>query len=411
MPSTLHIHLDAIGGIAGDMFLAAVVDAFPDLEPAILEAQRAAGLPADVHCRFLAHRDDILTGRRFEVDDPHEHAHRHAHAHGHHHHHDETPFAGIRGRLQNASIDTHVRARAIDMFTRLAKVEGEVHGVPADEVSFHELGGWDSIADIVGAAVAIARLKATWSVSTLPLGRGRVKTAHGWIPLPAPATAKLLTGYNFIDDGLEGERVTPTGAAILSHLAARQDMDSGRKRLLASGCGFGTKTFAGLSNVLRLMAFDSVVQKDTQPGRDSVAVIVFEVDDQSPEDLAMGLDRLRELNGVLDVLQMAALGKKGRMSVHVQILADPDAAEPVIAAVFAQTTTLGVRSHVVERRILARENIQVGLGEHTLRVKVATRGGVRTVKVESDDLRAVAGDCMERERIRRAIEDGEATNG
>jgi len=80
MPSTLHIHLDAIGGVAGDMFLAAVVDAFPDLEPAILEAQRAAGLPADVHCRFLAHRDDILAGRRFQVDDPHEHAHRHAHA-------------------------------------------------------------------------------------------------------------------------------------------------------------------------------------------------------------------------------------------------------------------------------------------------------------------------------------------
>jgi len=411
MSSTLHIHLDAIGGIAGDMFLAAVVDAFPDLEPAILASQRAAGLPADVQCRFLAHRDDILAGRRFEVDDPHEHAHRHAHAHGHHHHHDETPFAGIRSRLQSAPIDAHVRARAIDMFTRLAKVEGEVHGVPADAVSFHELGGWDSIADIVGAAVVIARLEATWSVSTLPLGRGRVKTAHGWIPMPAPATAKLLTGFDFIDDGLEGERVTPTGAAILSHLAARQDTDRGRKRLLASGCGFGTKTFPGLSNVLRLMAFESIMQKNTQPGCDSVAVIAFEVDDQSPEDLAMGLDRLRELPGVLDVLQMAAFGKKGRMSVHVQILADPDAAEPVTAAVFAQTTTLGVRSHVVERRILTREQVQVDLGEHTLRVKLATRGNVRTAKVESDDLRAVGADCVERARIRRAIEDGEATNG
>ena len=411
MSPKLHIHLDAIGGIAGDMFLAAVVDAFPDLEPAILEAQRAAGLPADVHCRFLAHRDDILTGRRFEVNDPHEHAHRHAHAHGHHHHHDETPFAGIRSCLQRAPIDADVRARAIDMFTRLAKVEGEVHGVPADEVSFHELGGWDSIADIVGAAVAIARLEATWSVSTLPLGRGRVKTAHGWIPMPAPATAKLLTGYEFIDDGLEGERVTPTGAAILSHLAARQDMDRGRKRLLASGCGFGTKTFPGLSNVLRLMVFDAVAQPGMQAGADSVVVMAFEVDDQSPEDLAIGLDQLRELPGVLDVLQMPALGKKGRLSVHVQVLAVPDAADRAAAAVFAQTTTLGVRWHVVERRILAREQVQVELGEHTLRVKLAIRGDMRTAKVESDDLRAVAGDRTERERIRRVAEDGEAKNG
>jgi len=411
MSSTRHIHLDAVGGVAGDMFLAAVVDAFPDLEPAILEAQRAAGLPADVHCRFLAHRDDILTGRRFEVDDPHEHAHRHAHAHGHHHHHDETPFAGIRSRLQRAPIDADVRGRAIDMFTRLAKVEGEVHGVPADEVSFHELGGWDSIADIVGAAVAIARLQAAWSVSALPLGRGRVKTAHGWIPVPAPATAKLLTGYEFIDDGLEGERVTPTGAAILSHLAARQDMDRGRKRLLASGCGFGTKTFPGLSNVLRLMAFEAVAQPDMQPGCDSVAVIAFEVDDQSPEDLAIGLDQLRELPGVLDVLQMPAFGKKGRLSVHVQVLSAPDAADRAAAAVFAQTTTLGVRWHVVARRILAREQVQVESGGHTLRVKVAERADMRTAKVESDDLRAVAGDRAERERIRRAAEDGEAKNG
>jgi len=411
MPSTLHIHLDAIGGVAGDMFLAAVVDAFPDLEPAILEAQRAAGLPADVHCRFLAHRDDILTGRRFEVDDPHEHAHRHAHAHGHHHHHDETPFAGIRNRLQRAPIDADVRRRAIDMFTRLAKVEGEVHGVPADEVSFHELGGWDSIADIVGAAVAIVRLEATWSVSTLPLGRGRVKTAHGWIPVPAPATAKLLTGYDFIDDGLEGERVTPTGAAIVSHLAAAQGVDRGCKRLLTSGCGFGTKTFPGLSNVLRLMAFEAVAQPDMQPGGDSVAVLAFEVDDQSPEDLAIGLDQLRELPGVLDVLQMAAFGKKGRLSVHVQVLAAPGAADRVAAAVFAQTTTLGVRWHVVARRILAREQVQVEMGEHTLRVKVAERAEMRTAKVESDDLRAVAGDRAERERIRRLAEDGEAKNG
>jgi len=411
MSPTLHIHLDAIGGVAGDMFLAAVVDAFPDLEGIILQAQRAAGLPPDVHCRFLAHRDDILTGRRFEVDDPHEHAHRHAHAHGHHHHHDETPFAGIRSNLERSHLDPDVKARAIDMFTRLARVEGEVHGVPADQVSFHELGGWDSIADIVGAAAAISRLGASWSVSTLPLGRGRVKTAHGWIPMPAPATAKLLAGYDFIDDGLEGERVTPTGAAILSHLGARQSMDRTRRRLRVSGCGFGTRTFPGLSNVLRLMAFEQAGAESTAPGSDTVAVIAFEVDDQSPEDLAIGLERLRELPGVLDVLQMPAFGKKGRMSMHVQILALPSAAEDAAQAAFVETSTLGVRWHVVERRVLSREQVQVSLGEHTLRVKVASRGDRLTAKVESDDLRNVTGGRAGRERVRRAAEDEETRNG
>ena len=116
----------------------------------------------------------------------------------------------------------------------------------------------------------IARLEATWSVSTLPLGRGRVKTAHGWIPMPAPATAKLLTGFEFLDDGIDGERVTPTGAAILSHLGARQDTDGVRRRLRANGCGFGTRRFPGLSNVLRLMAFEETAPEST--GTDRVSM-------------------------------------------------------------------------------------------------------------------------------------------
>lgn len=407
---SLHLHLDAIGGVAGDMFLAAVVDAFPELAPVILDAQRAAGLPAEVHCRFLDHRDEILTGKRFEVDDPHERAHRHAHAHGHHHTHDDTAFAHIRTNLEGAPLEPEVRTRALDMFTRIARVEGKVHGVPLEAVRFHELGGWDSIADIVGAAAAIARLQASWSVSVLPLGRGRVRSAHGWIPVPAPATASLLEGYAFIDDGLEGERVTPTGAAILSHLAARQDDRGTRGRLLAGGSGFGTRTFPGLSNVLRLLAFETAQMKQADD-TDRVAVLAFEVDDQSPEDLAIGLDQLRESPGVLDVLQMPAFGKKGRMSMHVQVLARPEHMDEVARTIFTETTTLGVRRHLVERRILSREQMQVSIGEHTLRVKVAARGSLRTAKVESDDLRAAAHGRVERERMRRAAEDEESSNG
>ena len=124
-------------------------------------------------------------------------------------------------------------------------------------MSFHELGGWDSIADIVGAAALIAALPgATWSVSTLPLGRGRTKTAHGLLPVPSPAAARLLEGYEFVDDGLAGERVTPTGAAILKHLNATQSAQRIPRRLLRSGYGFGTKVFRGISNVLRVLVFE-----------------------------------------------------------------------------------------------------------------------------------------------------------
>src|SRR5215217_1319946 len=109
--------------------------------------------------------------------------------------------------------------------------------MPTEEVTFHEVGGWDSVADMVGAAFLIDALGATWSVSVLPRGNGRVHTEHGWLPVPTPATALLLEGFALMDDGLAGERITPTGAAILRHLNARQDEDRRPRRLLKSGSG------------------------------------------------------------------------------------------------------------------------------------------------------------------------------
>ena len=386
------------------MFLAAMADAFPHLVPIVLDAQRAAGLPHEVQCRFVPHNDEILTGRRFLVDDPHEHEHRHAHAHGLEHHHDETPFAQLRARLLESALDPQVKQHAVAIFSLLAQVEGEVHGVTPDEVRFHELGGWDSIADIVGAAACIAAIgEASWTCSTLPLGRGRVRIAHGWVPVPSPAASKILRGYAFFDDGLEGERITPTGAAILKHVNARQDVQRGNRRLLHIGNGFGTKTFPGLSNVLRVLAFEA--QPADEPG-DQVVLMAFEVDDQSPEDLAIGLEHLRAKPGVLDVLQVPAFGKKGRMVVHVQILAEPAAADAVRQACFTETTTLGVRWQLMTRQVLPRAHAAVTVDERRLRVKLTQRpGAVATAKVESDDLRGVAGGSAERARTRQRAEE------
>lgn len=388
----MHIHLDAVGGIAGDMFIAAVLDAFPDLREGMLAAIRASGLPEDVGLRVEAHADHALTGLRFLVEEAHHH-----HDPAHHH----THFRDIREMLEQAPLGEQVRAHAIAMFTRVAEAEGKVHGLATEEVSFHELGEWDSIADIVGAAYLICALNAHWSVGSLPQGRGRVKTAHGFLPVPTPATVLLLQGFDFHDDGVAGERVTPTGAAILNHLQANQTLTQKSRRLLCSGSGFGTRKLPEMSNVLRLLAFE-----DAQSAAefDRIAELVFEIDDQTPEDLAIGLDKLRAHASIVDVSQMSLIGKKGRVAIRVQVLANPSDIESVFDACFAETTTLGIRYHVLERRKLRRRQTAVDAGGQTVQVKIAERPRGKTSKVEADDLIALAGDRSERERVRRLAE-------
>ncbi len=393
----MHIHLDAVGGMAGDMFIAAVLDAFPDLRDGVLAAIAAAGLPGQIHVGIAEHRDHALTGLRFRVVEP-----REAGALAAAQHHPHTPFAEIRAQLRASPLAPAVKKHALGIFTELAKVEAEVHGKTLDTVSFHELGEWDSIADIVGAAFLIDALSpAGWSVSSLPLGRGRVKTAHGALPIPTPATVLLLKGFEFADDGLEGERVTPTGASILKYLGCAQGADRAVPRLLRTGVGFGTRTFPGISNVVRLLAFEEV---RAAAGGDEVAQILFEVDDQTPEDLAIALDKLRAHPAVLDVLQAPAFGKKGRITMRIQMLAETAGLESVFDACFSETTTIGVRYQLMQRRKLARGNATVEAEGRQVRVKVAERPGRKTAKVEADDLLNVIGGRAGREQLKREAE-------
>jgi uncharacterized protein (TIGR00299 family) protein len=396
-----HIHLDAVGGMAGDMFIAAMTDAFPHLREGMLAAVRAAGLPAEVDCGFEAYADHALTGSRFRVNVP---VAGHGHVHRRHLHHSHRDFADIRTHLLSAPLDAEVKRRAVDIFTRLAEVEGRIHGKPTELVSFHELGEWDSIADIVGAAWLIHATGAqSWSVGTLPLGSGFVKTAHGKLPVPVPATAMLLEGYAFADDGVPGERVTPTGAAIVRHLGCSQSRASGALKLGRTGHGFGTRVFAGLSNVLRVVCFEPV-EADSDAADAPVAVIAFEVDDQTPEDLAIALDRLRSHPAVLDVLQSPVFGKKGRIAASIQVLADPAQLQAVTDACFLETATIGLRYQVVHRKTLPRDLRMVLVGNHAVRVKVVQRPQAATAKAESDDTAQVEG-FAGRAALRRAAED------
>lgn len=383
------IHLDPLGGIAGDMLVAALLDARPELERELTTAIAGAGLPEGVRIARTACGEHALTGSRFAVTVPPD-----APASG--------AFSAIVARIERAPLAGAVKGRALDIYRRLAEAEAQVHGVPVAEVRFHELADWDSYADIVAAAWLIERLAPKgWSCGVLPLGSGRIATSHGTLPVPAPATALLLRGLAVIDDGIEGERVTPTGAAILAHLAPARRC--GRGRLAAVGNGFGTRRLAGVPNVLRaLLLADAEVG---EPGVERIGVLRFEVDDQTPEDLAIGLDRIRAVEGVRDVCQWPALGKKGRMAAAVQVLCEPALIERVADACLSETATLGLRLGVEERRLLAREE----LTRDGLPIKRARRpDGAMTAKLASDAL-ADAGPYAARARLRRrAEEDGAA---
>jgi len=362
-----HIHLDALGGAAGDMFVAALLHAFPEHEAEAVAAARAA---SGVACRLVDYRDAVLQGARFEVD-----AHGHDHDHSDHHH-GHTAWRSVRAGLQGAGLPDAVLAHALGIFGLLAEAEGRVHGVAAEEVTFHEVGHADSLADIVAAAAIVAAVGAArWSVGAL-----------------------LLEGFEVVDDGIAGERVTPTGAAILRHLC-RGSREGLRGRVGRMGIGFGTRTLPGLSNVLRAIVFADV-GGDAGAAHRELAVIAFEIDDQSGEDLACGLDRVRALDGVHDVIQAPVFGKKSRLAVHVQVLVRPDALEAAIEACFRETTTIGLRTHLVQGRALKRTMVDIDVDGTQMRVK---RPGGATGKADSDDAAGGASHA-ERARLRRDAE-------
>jgi len=391
----MHVHLDPVGGVAGDMFAAALLDAFPEHAGGLATDLARAGLDAIATVEVVSHDDGTLTGSRFLVHTPHEH-------------HPHRAFAEIRTLLADAGLDSAVRDRALAIFGVLAEAEGAVHGRDPGAVTFHEVGAWDSIVDIVSSAWLIEAIGAKrWTCGPLPLGSGTVGSAHGSLPVPAPATAILLTGFPCVQDGVAGERVTPTGAAILRHLEPSFDGEFTAGTLERTGMGFGTRSLEGLANVLRVLAFSTAPGPTPAPGRwggDRVAVCSFEVDDQTPEDLAVGLDRLREEPEVLDVTQAPVLGKNGRVAARVQVLARPGGLDDALDACFRETTTLGVRWQVIDRAVLVRDEATEEVGGRSIRVKTARRpDGTRTAKAAIDDL-ARAGSHARREAIRHGAE-------
>lgn len=407
----MRIRLDPLGGVAGDMFIAAILDAFPEFADGLLAALRSLDVPPNIHFAISDHVDDMLSGRRFDVtDDANEgygsvdclatgevHSPSQSAIYGH------RDLGDIRDLVMRSALTQAVRECAIGIFSILADAEAKVHGVKPDDVVFHEVGAWDSILDIVGAAYLITTLNAKqWSVGPLPLGSGRISCAHGLLPVPAPATALLLKGFAVFDDGVTGERVTPTGAAILRYLAANGTISTEPNMVERVGIGFGARVLPGFSNILRVIAFEP---SKALTREERLGMLQFEVDDQTSEDVAVALDRLRAMPGVHDVVQMAAFGKKGRLVFHVQLLVNPEFLGQVRDACFLETTTLGIRTSDVQRHSLARYDRNVKFGAEEIRVKITRRpGGSATAKAEMSDLTHVGGDRCSRESLRTQAE-------
>ena len=239
----MHLHLDLVGGISGDMFISAMLDCYPALANELPLQIDKAGLSQLVSLAHEKHNDGIISGSRFTVTAGED-------AEGHHHRH----YSEIKRILETSRLDERTKQISLDIFHIIAVAEAAIHDKEVENIAFHEVGAWDSIADVICAAYLIAttNIKSS-SCSALPLGGGQVKTAHGMLPIPAPATTLILAGFEFFDDGVKGERITPTGAAILKYLNPSTKPIASLKH---QGMGFGTKVMPGISNVLRLLIME-----------------------------------------------------------------------------------------------------------------------------------------------------------
>ncbi|HEX4932600.1 MAG TPA: nickel pincer cofactor biosynthesis protein LarC [Gemmatimonadaceae bacterium] len=364
--------LEPFSGIAGDMMLGALVHV--GLDPEWLRALPGRLGLEGVGVRIADVERGMIACKKVDFDIPEQ-------PHGRH-------LDEVRALVAASSVPPRVRELADAAFTAIAEEEGEIHGVAPDEVHLHEVGAVDAILDVVGSIWGLSELGVSRvCCGTISLGDGFVKASHGVLPVPAPATLRLLEGHT-VRPGPEGagELVTPTGAALVKVLS------SGRPPLRyiprRSGYGAGTKHLLGRPNALRITLADDATAGDALTER--LVQLAADIDDMSPEHLAASADALRAA-GALDVVVTATMMKKGRMGQRVEVLSAETDAPRLEEALFLHTTTLGVRRSVVERRALPRAEVVVEVLGHAVRVKVATLpNGSRRAKPEFDDVRAVA---------------------
>lgn len=375
-------YFDCFSGISGDMVLGALVDAGADLR-AIETELRRLGLEGWKISASKVQRGPIFA-THVKVETEEQHHHR--------------GLSIILKRIDDAKLAPRAAERARKIFTRLAEAEAHVHQVPIEQVHFHEVGAVDSIIDIVGAAIGFEMLGIDeFACSPLDVGAGQVKTAHGLLPVPAPATAELLRGAPTYSSGLRRELVTPTGAAIATTLSSRY-AEMPAMTLRAIGYGAGSADNAEKPNVLRLLIGERATTDPGEPPEPReywdapVTAIETNLDDMSPQIYGYFAEKALEA-GALDVFSTPAQMKKNRPGLLVTILSEPATVSKLIDLLFRETTTIGVRTHELRRKTLARELVPVATPYGEVHMKVSRLdGAVLNATPEYDDCRKLAAE-------------------
>ncbi|MFK0169615.1 nickel pincer cofactor biosynthesis protein LarC [Streptomyces sp. NPDC090306] len=375
-PPALAAWFDCSAGVAGDMLLGALLEAGAPLD-AVRRAVDAV-VPGAVRVRVERVVRGGLSATKAHVDTEESPAHR--------------TWRDIRALLTDAALPEPVRERSLAVFARLARAEAAVHAMPAEDVHFHEVGALDAIADVVGVCAAVDALRITSVTATPPaLGSGRVRAAHGHLPVPAPAVLRLLAdaGAPASSGGLDFEAATPTGVALLLSLCdgwgALPPL-----RLLAAGSGAGTRDLPAVPNVVRVVLGTPTAGPAGAAVPAQEVVVSANVDDLDPRVWPHVLTRLLQA-GAADAWLTPILMKKGRPAHTLSALCAPPVLEAVRETITAETSTIGTREHRVEKHALEREFTDVDLDGVRVRVKVARhRGRAVNVQPEYEDVAGAA---------------------
>ncbi len=371
------LYLECNMGAAGDMLTAALLELHP--EPGAFLEKLNAALPEGVAVSAEKDEKRGIRGTHVHVNI---HGEEEGQEVGHHHHHHHTSVSEILERIRGLEIPEQVKEDALAVYRRIAEAESEVHGEPVENIHLHEVGSLDALADVLAVCWLLFELEPEKIVcSPIAVGSGTVKCAHGILPVPAPATERLLRGLPVWAGSEKGELCTPTGAALLGHFAQQYGP---MPAMVPEKCGIGTghKDFA-TANVLRALWGESEGEKEP------VLELRCNLDDMTGEELGFAMERLFEA-GALDVFTTPIGMKKERPAVMLTVLCKPAQKEKLIQSLFRHTTTLGVRESVCLRYTLRRSFQTVQTEAGPVRLKTSEGYGVRREKPEYEDLAAIA---------------------
>lgn len=420
-------YLNCFSGISGDMFLGALVDAGVPPEQ-LRQTVKALNVGAELEITrtlrngIAATKVDVIvngekdlpreefwekqSGRAHTHDHPHDdspahghaqddapqHSHPHSHDETHPHHHEHRSLKEIREIISAAPIPESAKKLALNVFQTLGEGEAKIHDKDLESIHFHEVGSVDAIVDIVCASVGAESLGVDeWRCSALNVGGGVVHCAHGTLPVPAPAVVEMLRGAPVYSSGVQKELVTPTGAAIVRTLV-KSFGEFPAMKIQASGFGAGARDLPGHANVVRLTIGEALVRSgvETPDGEQTVTVLEATIDDMTPQVFGYVLEKLLQ-NGALDAFGLPVQMKKSRPGLLLTVLARDEDAPHLADLIFAETTTIGLRTRREQRMTLPREWVPVETRWGMVRIKLAHLHGEETnAAPEFEDCRRIA---------------------